>query len=71
MLAEAVCKLEGFTYAPSQERFWLHGYSTETDFIFVTTQTLTIGFRSGVPGRIRPPGLLNRSQTKTPQIGRY
>jgi adenine-specific DNA-methyltransferase len=41
MLAEAVCKIEGFTYAPSQERFWVHGYSTETDFIFVTTQTLT------------------------------
>ena len=41
MLAEAVCKLEGFTYAPSRDRFWMHGYSTETDFVFVTTQTLT------------------------------
>lgn len=40
MLAEAVCKLEGFTYAPSDEHFWLHGYSTEQDFIYVTTQTL-------------------------------
>jgi adenine-specific DNA-methyltransferase len=41
MLAEAVCKLEGFRYAPSAELFWMHGQSTERDFIFVTTQTLT------------------------------
>ena len=41
MLAEAVCKLEGFRYAPSEEHYWLHGYSTEQDFIYVTTQTLT------------------------------
>ena len=38
MLAEAVCKLEGFTYAPSDELYWQHGHSTETDFIYVTTQ---------------------------------
>lgn len=43
MLAEAVCKLMGFTYAPSQEpeEYWRHGHSTETDFIYVTTQSLT------------------------------
>jgi len=41
MLAEAVCKLEGFTYAPSEELYWQHGKSTDTDFIYVTTQTLT------------------------------
>ncbi len=41
MLAEAACKLEGFTYAPSDQYYWLHGYSTEQDFIYVTTQTLT------------------------------
>jgi adenine-specific DNA-methyltransferase len=41
MLAEAMCKLEGFTYAPSDTAYWRHGYSTETDFIYVTTQTLT------------------------------
>jgi adenine-specific DNA-methyltransferase len=42
LLAEAICKLEGFTYAPSDTVFWQHGYSTESDFIYVTTQTLTI-----------------------------
>ncbi len=41
MLAEALCKLEGFTYSPSDEFYWQHGYSTETDFIYVTTQTLS------------------------------
>jgi len=42
MLAEAVCKLEGFTYAPSDTIWWQHGYSTETDFIYVTTQNLSV-----------------------------
>lgn len=42
MLAEAVCKLEGFTYAPSETLWWQHGFSTESDFIYVTTQNLSI-----------------------------
>ena len=41
MLAEAVCKLEGFSYSPDSETFWLHGRSTERDFIYVTTQNLS------------------------------
>jgi len=41
MLAEAVCKLEGFTYAPSDTVYWQHGHSTERDFIYVTTQHLS------------------------------
>lgn len=41
MLAEAVCKLMGFAYAPSDRHYWLHGKSSETDFIYVTTQCLT------------------------------
>ncbi|MBY3025442.1 site-specific DNA-methyltransferase [Rhizobium leguminosarum] len=43
MLAEAMCKHVGFTYAPSQhaDEYWSHGYSTEKDFIYVTTQQLT------------------------------
>jgi adenine-specific DNA-methyltransferase len=40
MLTEAVCKLEGFVYAPSDTVYWQHGYSTERDFIYVTTQHL-------------------------------
>jgi adenine-specific DNA-methyltransferase len=41
MLAQAVCKLEGFTYAPSDTVYWQHGHSTEQDFIYVTTQNLS------------------------------
>lgn len=41
MLAEALCKLEGFTYAPSDTHYWQQGYSTETDFLYTTTQTLS------------------------------
>jgi adenine-specific DNA-methyltransferase len=40
MLAEAVCKLEAFAYAPSDTVYWQHGHSTERDFIYVTTQNL-------------------------------
>jgi adenine-specific DNA-methyltransferase len=39
MLAEAMCKLEGFHYAPDPDVFWIHGQSTETDLIYVTTQS--------------------------------
>ena len=42
-LAEALCKLEGFTYAPSETRWWQHGHSSERDFIYVTTQNLSAG----------------------------
>ena len=42
MLAEAVCKLEGYRYAPSSEIYWQHGHSSEDSFIYVTTQTLLV-----------------------------
>jgi adenine-specific DNA-methyltransferase len=41
MLAEALCKLEGFSYAPSETQWWKHGASSERDFICVTTQNLS------------------------------
>lgn len=40
MLAQAICKLEGFTYEPSDSVYWQQGYSSESDFLYVTTQTL-------------------------------
>lgn len=40
-LAEALAKLEGFTYAPSEVQWWQHGHSSERDFIYVTTQNLS------------------------------
>lgn len=40
-LAEALCKLEGFNYAPSETHWWQHGHSSERDYIYVTTQNLS------------------------------
>ena len=40
MLSAAMCKLEGFAYAPSELLWWQQGRSSESDFIYVTTQTL-------------------------------
>ncbi len=41
MLAQAVCKLEGFTYSPSDTVYWQQGHSSEQDFIYITTQNLS------------------------------
>lgn len=40
MLSRALCKLEGFVYAPSPDFYWQQGHSSENDFLYVTTQTL-------------------------------
>jgi adenine-specific DNA-methyltransferase len=41
MLAEAMCRHFGFIYAPSADHYWMHGHSSETDYIYVTTASLT------------------------------
>ncbi|MDP3856542.1 MAG: site-specific DNA-methyltransferase [Stagnimonas sp.] len=40
-VAKAVCKLMGFVYQPDENHYWMQGRSSETDFIYVTTQSLT------------------------------
>ena len=40
-LAEAMCKHLNFTYAPSDEHYWMQGRSSESDFLYVTTNSLT------------------------------
>ena len=52
MLAAAICKLEGFMYAPSADFYWQHGYSTETDFIYVTTQSMSAEQLQGVSDEV-------------------
>jgi len=61
-LAEALAKLEGFAYAPSETHWWQHGHSSERDFIYVTTQNLPLSScwrcpmksaRSGAAGVLR------------------
>jgi len=41
MLAAAMAKHQGFTFAPDEELYWKQGHSSEHDFIFTTTQLLT------------------------------
>lgn len=54
MLAEALCKLENFSYAPSPDTFWMHGQSSERDFIYVTTQFLTQDMLAHIAAELTP-----------------
>lgn len=51
-LAEALCKLEGFRYAPSETHWWQHGRSSERDFIYVTTQNLSADQLQALSGEV-------------------
>ncbi|WP_206428203.1 site-specific DNA-methyltransferase [Amniculibacterium aquaticum] len=42
MLAAAMAKQEGFKYQPDETKFWKQGKSSEQDFIYTTTQFLTV-----------------------------
>jgi adenine-specific DNA-methyltransferase len=42
MLAAAMAKQEGFRYQPDETNYWKQGMSSEKDFIFTTTQFVTI-----------------------------
>ena len=42
MLAAAMAKQEGYTYRPDKELYWKQGLSSEQDFIYTTTQFLTV-----------------------------
>lgn len=41
LLAQALCKIKGFRYDPSEVEWWAQGKSSDTDFLHVTTQTLS------------------------------
>jgi len=53
-LAEALAKLEGFTYAPSETHWWQHGHSSERDFIYVTTQNISAEQLQALSGEVGP-----------------
>jgi adenine-specific DNA-methyltransferase len=40
-VSRAVCKLMGFVYEPNEAHYWMQGRSSESDYIYVTTQSLT------------------------------
>ena len=56
MLAEAMCKHLGFTYAPASDprEYWKHGRSSERDFIYVTTASLTASALRGISEDVGP-----------------
>jgi adenine-specific DNA-methyltransferase len=54
MLAEAMCKLEGFTFDPNPEVFWQQGRSSEADFVYVTTQTMTKAMLTKLSDEVGP-----------------
>jgi predicted nucleotidyltransferase len=49
-----MCKLGGVTYAPSEEVFWMHGHSTEQDFIYVTTQFMSKEMLTRISDEVGP-----------------
>ena len=53
MLAAAMAKQEGFTYSPSAEQYWKQGYSSETDYIYTTTQFMTVEGLSAIAEQMR------------------
>ncbi len=54
MLAEAVCKHEGFKFWPDQQLYWKQGNSSEKDFIFVTTEFLTSESLDRLASQLKP-----------------
>lgn len=53
MLAAAMAKQEGFTYAPSVEYYWKQGYSSENDYIYTTTQFMTVEGLAAIAEQIK------------------
>lgn len=48
MLAAAMAKQEGFVYEPSVDVYWKQGHSSESDYIYTTTQFVTVEVLSGI-----------------------
>lgn len=54
MLAAAVAKNNGFKYSPDQNFYWKQGQSSEKDFIFTTTNFVTVEFLDKIHDEIQP-----------------
>ena len=48
MLAQAMAKHEGYTYAPNADVFWKQGFSGENNFIFTTTGYISIAYLDNI-----------------------
>ena len=54
MLAAAMAKQEGFKYQPHESTYWKQGQSSEQDFIFTTTQFLTVEALDSIRDEMQP-----------------
>jgi adenine-specific DNA-methyltransferase len=54
MLAAAMAKQEGFRYNPHESIFWKQGQSSERDFIYTTTQFLTVESLDQIKDEMKP-----------------
>lgn len=54
MLAAAMAKQEGFKYQPHESSYWKQGKSSEQDFIFTTTQFLTVEALDSIKDEMQP-----------------
>jgi len=53
MLAAAMAKHEGFRYEPHESVYWKQGRSTEKDFIYTTTQYVTVEVLERLRGEMK------------------
>lgn len=54
MLAAAMAKQEGFNYEPDEHVYWKQGRSSENDFIFTTTQFITVELLDKIHEEMQP-----------------
>jgi adenine-specific DNA-methyltransferase len=54
MLASAMAKHEGFVYNPDETFYWKQGRSTEKDYIFTTTNFITIEYLDSIHEEMQP-----------------
>ena len=54
MLAAAMAKQEGFHFQPDEMLFWKQAKSTEKDFLFTTTQFLTLEMLDSIHSEMQP-----------------
>jgi len=54
MLAAAMAKQEGFRYTPDEHIYWKQGKSSEKDYIFTTTQFITVEMLDGIHDEMKP-----------------
>lgn len=54
MLAAAMAKQEGFRYNPHDSIYWKQGQSSESDFIYTTTQFLTVESLDQIKDEMQP-----------------